>query len=134
MGLSLLWALHGQYFTTKSYLLFVLLMSLTCTLGIYFFAPRLDWYVGLSGTLHGLFVVGAYFDIRAGMKSGWLLLIGVWAKIAHEQWYGASQDVAQLIGANVAIEAHLYGAISGMLLVVYFLIVNSHFTIQPLNR
>ena len=122
LGLSLLWALHGQYFTTKAYLIIFLLLSLACTLGIYIFAERLSWYVGLSGTLHGLFVLGAFKDIQTGLKSGWLLLIGVWAKIAHEQWYGASEDVAQLIGANVAIEAHLFGALSGMLLILYYLL------------
>ncbi len=122
LGLSLLWALHGQHFTTKNYLIIFLVLSLACTLGIYFFAERLAWYVGLSGTLHGMFVLGAYKDIRFGLKSGWLLLFGVWAKIAHEQWYGASQDVAELIGASVAIEAHLYGALSGMLVVLYLLV------------
>jgi rhomboid family GlyGly-CTERM serine protease len=121
-GLALLWALHGQYFTTKTYLIIFLLTSLSCTLGIYFFAERLSWYVGLSGTLHGLFVLGAYKDIRAGLKSGWLLLLGVWAKIAYEQGYGGNKDVAELIGASVAIEAHLYGALSGMLLLGYFLL------------
>jgi len=126
LGLSLLWALHGQYFSTKTYLIIFHLISLACTLGIYSFAERLSWYVGLSGTLHGMFVLGAYFDIRAGMKSGWLLLLGVWAKIAHEQYFGASKEVAELIGASVATEAHLYGAISGMLLVFYFLMLNSH--------
>lgn len=133
-GLSLMWALHGQYFTTKVYLIVFILLSLACTMGIYFFAERLSWYVGLSGTLHGMFVLGAYKDIRAGLRSGWLLLMGVWAKIGHEQWYGANQDVAELIGASVAIEAHLYGAISGMLLVLYFLIFNTHAIIHKLEN
>jgi rhomboid family GlyGly-CTERM serine protease len=122
LGLALLWALHGQYFSRVSYLITFLLMSLSGSLGVYFFSQDLNCYVGLSGTLHGLLVVGAYRDIRSGLKSGWLLLIGVWLKIADEQCYGASEDVAELIAANVATEAHLYGALSGMLLLSFMLI------------
>ncbi|MFT4939774.1 MAG: rhomboid family GlyGly-CTERM serine protease [Paraglaciecola sp.] len=122
LGVILLWALHGHYYTSSHYLVLFLLISLACTLGIYFFAEQLVWYVGLSGTLHGFFVTGAYFDIRHGLKSGWLLLVGVWLKIAHEQWAGPSADVAELIGADVAIEAHLFGAIGGMLAILYYLI------------
>jgi rhomboid family GlyGly-CTERM serine protease len=122
LGMVLLWALHGNYYTTQNYLIMFLLISLGCTLGIYFFAERLSWYVGLSGTLHGFFVLGAYFDIRHGLKSSWLLLVGVWLKIAHEQWSGPSADVVELIGADVAIEAHLFGAIGGMLAIFYYLV------------
>lgn len=116
-GVILLWALHGQYFTAKSYLLYVCLLCLATTLGIYSFAPQLLWYVGLSGALHGLFMLGAYFDIKQGFKSGWLLMIAVLAKVIHEQFYGASDDIATLIDAKVAIDAHLYGCIAGVFLI-----------------
>ena len=133
LGVILLWALHGNYYTARHYLLIFLLISLGCTLGIYFFAERLAWYVGLSGTLHGFFVLGAYYDIRHGLKSGWLLLVGVWLKIAHEQWSGPSADVVELIGADVAIEAHLFGAIAGMLVIGYYLLMNHQQTDKRLN-
>ena len=116
-GVILLWALHGQYFNAKPYLAFMLELCLGTTLCVYIFSPDLRWYVGLSGALHGLFLLGAYFDIRQGLKSGWLLVIGVLAKVAHERYYGASDDIAELIGANVAIDAHLYGCLSALLLI-----------------
>ncbi len=53
-------------------------------------------------------------DIRWGDKTGYLLFFGVWLKIAHEQYYGASTEVASLINANVAIDAHLWGALGGL--------------------
>ncbi|MFT5674414.1 MAG: rhomboid family GlyGly-CTERM serine protease [Paraglaciecola sp.] len=135
LGVILLWALHGAYYTNRHYLILFLLISLGCTLGIYFFAERLSWYVGLSGTLHGFFITGAYFDIRHGVKSGWLLLIGVWLKIAHEQWIGPSADVVELIGADVAIEAHLFGAIGGMFAILYYVMVSRQRTnITPEKR
>ncbi|MDP5132977.1 MAG: rhombosortase [Paraglaciecola sp.] len=117
-GVTLLWALHGQYFTARHYLFMLLILSLCTTLGIYFFAKTLQWYVGLSGLLHGVFLLGAYFDIKHGLKTGWLLMIGVIAKVAHEQYFGASQDVANLIAAKVAVDAHLYGTLAGLIIVV----------------
>lgn len=134
LGVILLWAIHGNYYTAPHYLLLFLSISLGCTLGIYFFAERLAWYVGLSGTLHGFFVLGAYYDIRHGLKSGWLLLVGVWLKIAYEQWSGPSTDVVELIGADVAIEAHLFGALAGMLVILYYLLMNQQQTNKSLKQ
>jgi membrane associated rhomboid family serine protease len=54
-------------------------------------------------------------DIRHRDKTGYLLFFGVWLKISHEQYYGASADVANLINATVAIDAHLWGAVGGLL-------------------
>jgi rhomboid family GlyGly-CTERM serine protease len=126
LGVVLLWALHGQYYRTLHYLLLVFLMCLSSTLGLYYFAPAMHWYVGLSGALHGIFMVGAYFDIRHGLKSGWLLLLGVVIKVAHEQWSGASQQMAELIGARVAIDAHLMGTIAGSIALASYWFVDSH--------
>jgi rhomboid family GlyGly-CTERM serine protease len=119
-GLTLLWALHGHYYKTPRYLMQFFVLSLGTAIGLYLFADQMQWYVGLSGVLHGLFVIGAYFDIRQNFKTGWLMLIGVWLKVAHEQIYGASEDIAQLIAANVAIDAHLFGTISGGFIILYY--------------
>lgn len=115
-GVLLLWALHGQYYQYRRYLLFMLICGLGCSLGLYLFSVQLIWYVGLSGVLHGLFAWGAAMDIRHGIKSGWLLLLGLWVKVLYEQWVGPSAEVAELIGANVAIDAHLCGAATGTVL------------------
>lgn len=121
-GVLLLWALHGEYYRTTSYLLIFSFCAVGSSIGIFFFAPRLDWYVGLSGALHGVFLWGAFQDIRHKRFSGWLLILAVWFKIIHEQYSGASAEIATLINATVAIEAHLYGALSGMLLICYFVL------------
>lgn len=114
MALTLLWALHGHFYSIKNYSLLFIISALFCSLGLYYFSPELQQYVGLSGVLHGIFVWGAIMDIKQGDKTGYLLFIAAWLKIAHEQIYGASADVANLIGANVAVDAHLWGAIGGL--------------------
>ena len=92
--------------------------GLITSVGIWFSSPELNQYVGLSGILHGVFVWGAIQDIKQQDKLGWLLLLGVTVKVIHEQLYGASSDVANLIDANVAIYAHLWGAIAGALVAI----------------
>lgn len=117
-AVALLWALHGQYYHVKSYLIIFFVSAVVCSLGILWFAEDIAFYVGLSGVLHGFFVWGALMDIKHHEKTGYLLLIGVIAKILHEQFYGASADVEILIGASVATDAHLYGAIGGLMVFI----------------
>ena len=118
LGFGLLWALHGDYYTPKKITIFLLLCGISTSIGIYYFSTHIIWYVGLSGVLHGLFVWGACFDVVKKEQTGWLLLIGVAVKICYEQFGGSTKDIADLIGASVAVDAHLYGAVSGLLLAV----------------
>ncbi len=74
-------------------------------------------YVGLSGALHGIIVYGAVKDIKVGWPvSGWLLTIGIIIKVGYENIWGPSDDVKVMINADVAVEAHLYGLIGGLIL------------------
>lgn len=115
-GLVLLWALHGDHYRFWLFIRLFIWCAFGTSIGIYFFSPNLIWYAGLSGALHGIFIWGACMDINKGLKSGWLLLIGVVVKVAYEQLYGSSQAVSDLINANVAVDAHLYGALCGIIM------------------
>lgn len=119
-ALILLWLLHRKFYTLPSYSLLFLWCAFFCSIALYFFEPSLIQYVGLSGVLHGIFVWGALMDIRDGDKTGYLLLIGVVLKIIHEQVYGASTELVALINASVAINAHLWGAIAGLLFFIIY--------------
>lgn len=121
-ALLLLWALHGKYYTVINYSLLFIFCALVTSLGLFFGSPELTQYVGLSGILHGVFVWGAVMDISHKDKTGYLLLLGVTAKIIHEQWAGPSDDIAQLINATVAIDAHLWGAIGGAVFSVMYMV------------
>jgi rhomboid family GlyGly-CTERM serine protease len=121
-ALFMLYLLHGRFYSHSNIILLFILSMLITSLGLYYFSPELQQYVGLSGVLHGLFVFGAVMDIRANDKTGYLLFIGVWLKILHEQIYGASEDVSSLINASVAIDAHLWGAIGGLLFTLIYLV------------
>jgi rhomboid family GlyGly-CTERM serine protease len=113
-GVVLIWALHGEYYDSKQYALALFLLALYTGGGLYIFYPENTLYNGLSGILHGLIIIGASIDCQKGMRTGYLLFMGVWLKIAWEQYTGPSAELGELIEARVAIEAHLIGAISGI--------------------
>ncbi|WP_100657241.1 rhombosortase [Alteromonas flava] len=112
-GLSLLWALHGDYYTPLRFAFAWAAISVITSLCLYIFEPNL-LYVGMSGVLHGIFAWGACLDIRRGDKTGWLLLLGLGIKVGVEQLGGDTSDIAALIEASVAINAHAFGAIAGI--------------------
>jgi rhomboid family GlyGly-CTERM serine protease len=128
IGLALLWFLHGEYATNRGYIVNFLLISVGISLCILVFSPDLGSYVGMSGVLHGIFAWGVIIDISKKRKSGYLLMIGLIVKLADEQWFSSSTFMADMIGVNVAIDAHLYGAIIGLL--VGILTVNAGKSIE----
>jgi len=117
-GVFLIWALHAEHTSPKRYAFNILFLALFCGLGLYAFYPDTHIYTGLSGLLHGVIVFGAIKDINSGMKTGYLLFIGVWCKVIWEQYSGPNAEVGALIDARVAIEAHLIGAIGGSFFVI----------------
>lgn len=113
-ALVLLLLLHSQYYQRWQYFSLMIVSALLISSGLYFFEPSMQQYVGLSGVLHGVFIWGALKDIQTGDKTGWLLLLGALIKVGHEQIFGASNQIEQLISAHVAINAHLFGLVAGM--------------------
>ena len=75
---------------------------------------RLDRYVGLSGVLHGLFIMGAWWEMKQHRYSGLMLLVLITAKLIWEQAFGALPGSEQMTGGRVAVNAHLYGALAGV--------------------
>jgi rhomboid family GlyGly-CTERM serine protease len=84
-------------------------------LGLWFFDPDLDWYVGLSGVLHGILIAGAFVGMRRGSVEAAALGVLVVGKIIWEQLSGPLPGSASLAGGSVVVNAHLYGAIAGAL-------------------
>lgn len=114
-AVAVLWVLHSDYYRALGYLLLVVLLALLTGVGLLFFSPSVSWYVGLSGVLHGLIIWGGIHDIQRGWMTGYLIVLGTAGKVAWEQFGGDTSAAAALIGAPVAIDAHLWGAVAGAL-------------------
>ena len=125
-ALLLMLMLHQLYYSLNSFALLLLLGCIGISILLYLFSPDIQIYVGLSGWLHCFITVGALLDIKHKIQSGWLILLGVIAKVTYEQWQGPDAELATLIDANVAIDAHLYGVICGLLLGFVFMISAKH--------
>ncbi len=120
-GFVLIMLLHGAYYSNRRFVLNLFLGNLLIGLALLCWSPDISFYVGLSGWLHALLVCGCCIDIERHWSSGWLILLAVFGKVLWEQWQGASNEVVTLIGADVATDAHLFGAIVGLLLYVSML-------------
>mgnify|MGYP000055950865 FL=1 len=112
MNLAGLWIISYLFQPSKKQLVLALLVISLVT-GIALLFSSIQIYVGLSGTLHGLFGLFALNEALSGRRSSWLLVLGLITKIAWEQLIGPSSTTGELINARVAIEAHLAGAIAG---------------------
>jgi rhomboid family GlyGly-CTERM serine protease len=112
-GLGLIATLFARDFRPLEWLWIGLASTLTIDIGFVFFEPQLDWYVGLSGVLHGLLAAGAVAWWRTEPKplalALSLILVG---KLAWEQTRGALPLSGDL---PVVVNAHLYGAIGGVI-------------------
>ena len=115
-GIALIWLLHGEYTSPSRYGFNIASLAIWCGLGVFWFCPTITIYTGLSALLHGVIIWGAIKDVTVGLKSGYVLFIGVWVKLIAEQVNGPSADIGTLINSTVAVDAHLIGAIGGVLL------------------
>ena len=89
-------------------------LSLGVSMGLYAFAPNVGTYVGLSGAMHGLFVIGLWplAARRDLIAIGCLVFLA--AKIAWELAFGAPVSDAASIGGRVVTESHLFGTLAAL--------------------
>ena len=123
LGLFVIHLLIGRELSPIAWLATVLLSALVVGLGIYQFNPEIHWYSGLSGVLHGLFAAGAILTIRYDWVYGGALLFGVVGKLGWEQVYGPLDSSTAMIGARIAVDSHLYGAVGGLAAALVMLVV-----------
>jgi rhomboid family GlyGly-CTERM serine protease len=114
-GLALIWVLFRNALTTLGWIAALSGSMFGVSLGLLLLQPNLVTYVGLSGVLHGLMSAGATAAVRRGERAAIIMLVALGAKIGFESVHGAASATEALIGGRVVTAAHLYGAISGIL-------------------
>ena len=115
VGVALVVLLVGREFRLWQWAVITAAAVATIDLGLFLFNPSLDWYVGLSGLLHGWLAAGIVASLRERRPDAWLLLALVGAKLVFEQWQGPIPGSPETSGGPVVVDAHLYGAIGGAL-------------------
>lgn len=113
MGVVLMWAIFARDLSPKQWLIVTTVVVLTIDAGLWFRDRSVDWYVGASGALHGFMAAGTYVHVRRGDLDGWILVIFIVLKLGYEQLHGVLPFAES--GMPVVLNAHLYGAIGGVL-------------------
>lgn len=119
-GLCLIWLLLGNRISARAWILSLCVIIAGIDLGFWMLNPNLLWYVGLSGVLHGLLVTGALAGIPSSATESAVVLGLVFAKIIYEQIAGPMPGSESASGGPVVVDAHLYGAIAGLLIGIPF--------------
>ncbi len=114
-GLALVAYLVGPALSVRHWLLAILASMAAISGAFWVLEPRLEWYVGLSGVLHGLLAAGIVAGWDGRRAESWLLAGVLAAKLAWEQLAGPLPGSEAAAGGPVVTVAHLYGALGGSL-------------------
>ena len=114
-GLVLVWLLVGPRFRATQWLVVAAVCVASIDLGFWILDVHLQWYVGLSGLLHGLLVAGAVAGLRQARGESLAILAIVVLKLGWEQLVGPLPGSEASAGGHVIVNAHFYGAIGGLI-------------------
>ena len=127
-GLLFIFFFFGNLLSQKHWLGIMLFSACFISLVLLVTQPELRWYVGLSGVLHGLFFAGGIADIKVRPKEAYIFLAFITIKLAYEQFFGALPGSEESAGGPVLVDAHFYGAISGLIYMLILLQVGKNKT------
>lgn len=114
VALLAIWALVGARLTAARWLLVIGAVLAGIDAGFWWLDPGLRWYVGLSGLLHGLLAAGLVAGWHSLRTEAWVLAVLLAAKLCYEQLAGPLPGSVSTAGGPVVVNAHLYGALSGL--------------------
>ena len=115
VGLALVAWLVGHAFDGLRWLVVMVLSIAAIDAGLWYLDAGLDWYVGLSGLLHGLLAAGLFVGLARRDREALILALFVLAKLGWEQLVGPLPGSESTSGGAVIVNAHLYGAAGGAL-------------------
>jgi rhomboid family GlyGly-CTERM serine protease len=131
LGLLVLVLLCPERLSPAVWVRRILFLGIGMSLALYFFVTDVLWYVGMSGVIHGLFVLGLGRQALRKDLIAIACLAYLVGKIAWELVMGAPVSDEELIGGAVLVESHLYGVLSA---VVYGLLFGAFTRIETFRR
>ncbi len=124
-GLLLCVAITSPQWSVKRWLVYQFVLALGISLMFSQFNPELNWYVGYSGTLYGIFLLAAVDLYSHDKVIAVLLSVVIVIKIAIEQTSEINVTTSDIIGTPVIVDAHFYG----VLLAITIALINRAITI-----
>ncbi len=114
-GLTLVWFLVGSAFSPSQWSAIIASNIVVMDLGFWYLMPELAWYVGLSGLLHGMLAAGIAGIWRSRRTEALVIASIVVLKLGYEIFIGPVPGTGAMAGGDVISEAHLFGAIGGII-------------------
>lgn len=87
--------------------------ALAIDAGLYWLRPEIDWYVGLSGVLHGLWAAAAVLAWPRQRSQALVLAALIVLKLGFEAVQGPLSLTSAAAAGPVISIAHAYGAVGG---------------------
>jgi len=120
LSLALLVLLCPERLSVAEWLRRLLVIGTGMSVCLYYFAPEVRTYVGLSGLVYGLFALGLGRQALRRDEIAIACLVFLAARITWELVVGAPASETELIGGGVVAQSHLYGICTAL---VYALLV-----------
>ena len=117
-GFGLCLALTGVAWSLWQWGWRILVLSAGISLAFYIWRADIGWYVGFSGVLFGLYVLTAFSSLARQALMSSLLLGFIALKIGLEQGSSVTITSADLIGVPVLVDAHLYGVLAAVAIIL----------------
>ena len=118
--------LYSNILNSSGWLVSFLLNSLAVTVGLWLFSPQIQWYVGMSGVLHGILVMLVLLDYALNKsKLNILIFLLLLGKLIWEALLGPVPGSATIAGGAIVVQAHLYGFFGGLLMALYIIVFSN---------
>jgi len=115
MGFAFIWFIAEKLLSIKEIILSIVFSGLLISLGLLILEPEIMWYIGSSGILHGFLVAAAIAGMQAKYWEAYALFIFLVVKLCWEQILGPLPSSTAIAGVKIIVDAHLYGALGGLL-------------------
>ena len=114
LSLALLMLLCPERLSVAEWLRRLLVIGTGMSVCLYYFAPEVRTYVGLSGLVYGLFALGLGRQALRRDEIAVACLVFLAARVTWELVIGAPASETELIGGGVVAKSHLYGICSAL--------------------
>ena len=130
LGVLLLGYISGASLSNRLGLLVLFWTVMLVGIGLYWFAPDLQRYVGLSGALHGLLLLAPFVSPFYRLRVALIFAVVITVKVIWEQ-SGHYDDLfmSDWIQGRVEARSHLWGLIAGISALLVWLL-RQHFLQQ----
>jgi rhomboid family GlyGly-CTERM serine protease len=118
VGLFLLIGIFSHSQQRMRWLLATTVICIAISSGLILFSTQLDWYLGFSGVLTGLFAYAAIKSLNKNTLISTIILITLSTYVVIQLFEGELISSTILINLKASSYAHAYGFIAGVLFAI----------------